>query len=292
MKNNVSKLIALVLVLACSLTAFCGCGDEEETSSEAGAVVKKDYTVTVKTLGNMPLESITVSVYLDENKDELVYAGETDENGEISFTEDSAKKYVAVLSEIPAGYLKLNRYIVVEETEIILKSKPIALGTVSGYSCKLGGIVPDISFKTPDGKEYILSEILEEKKAVVLNFWFIGCNPCKMEFPHMQRAYMKYSDKIEVLALNPYDGTDETVAKYARDMGLTFPVAACESTWMGLFGLSAFPATMVIDRYGMVAFAHIGSIPDQEVFEKIFAHFTADDYEQRVYKNLDDIISK
>ncbi len=287
-KNLLSKVISAILLIAITLSVFGGCSGDEETSSIPENVVMSDYSVTVKSVGGMALENIAVSIYRADDREDLVWTSETDEDGKLSFKADSSKSYVAVLSGVPEGYKLQNLYNVSKDTVIILETKMVSIGDLSGYTCKLGSIARDFSITATDGKTYKLSELLKEKKAVVLNFWFIGCNPCRMEFPFMQQAYTEYSDKIEILALNPYDGTDESVKAYAKEMKLTFPVAACENIMMRVFGVSAFPATMVIDRYGMVAFAHVGSITDKETFTKIFEHFTADDYQQRVYKNLSD----
>ena len=81
---------------------------------------------------------------------------------------------------------------------------------LDGVTFKRGDVFADMSVTTPDGITYKISELLKEKKAVVINFWYLNCGPCKMEFPYMQEAYEKYKDDIEILAVNPYDGTDAT----------------------------------------------------------------------------------
>ena len=86
----------------------------------------------------------------------------------------------------------------------------------------------DFTVTTVDGEELTLSEILKEKQAVVLNFWYTGCGPCKNEFPLLQAAYEAYSDKIEVITMNPTDISQDTVEgiKASRDEnGLTMPMA-------------------------------------------------------------------
>ena len=47
----------------------------------------------------------------------------------------------------------------------------------------------------------------------MLNFWFTGCDPCKAEFPLMQSAYEAYSDKVEVITMNPTEITGDTAEK-------------------------------------------------------------------------------
>lgn len=160
---------------------------------------------------------------------------------------------------------------------------------LEGVTFKRGDVFADMSVTTPDGTTYKISELLKEKKAVVLNFWYINCGPCQMEFPYMQDAYEKYQDDIEILALNPYDGTDETVAEFQKKFELTFPMAVCDEEWQQYMELSAYPTTIVIDRFGIVSFKHTGMITTVEEFEKLFGFFTAEDYEQTIIKSIDDI---
>ena len=154
---------------------------------------------------------------------------------------------------------------------------------------KRGDQIADMTVTTPDGTVYKISEILEEKKAVVINFWFINCGPCQMEFPYMQEAYETYKDDIEILAINPEDGTDEKVADYQKKNELTFPMAVIGRDWATRLGVQAYPTTVIIDRYGIISFVHTGMITNVEEFNKLFEFFTADDYEQTVIRNISDI---
>ena len=110
-----------------------------------------------------------------------------------------------------------------------------------------------------------------------------------MEFPYLQQAYTQYQDDIEVLAINPVDGTNDTIATFAQDNGLTFPMAVGETEWETCMKLSAYPTTVVIDRYGAIGMIHKGMVTDTETFTKVFEFFTSDDYEQTTIKNIDDI---
>ena len=160
---------------------------------------------------------------------------------------------------------------------------------LDGVTFKRGDVFADMTVTTPDGTTYKISEILKEKKAVVINFWFLNCDPCRMEFPYMQEAYENYQDDIEILAINTYDGKDDTVAEYQKKMELTFPMAVLDEEWAVRMGVQAYPTTVIIDRYGIVSFKHTGMITDVEEFNKLFEFFTADDYEQTVIKKIDDI---
>ena len=94
----------------------------------------------------------------------------------------------------------------------------------------------DFTVQTLDGS-FHLSEVLQEKKMVLINFFASWCGPCKMEFPYMEEAYKQYADSVAVLALSvePNDTTD-VLRSYAEENGLSFSVgsdatASVKSSW-------------------------------------------------------------
>ena len=176
-----------------------------------------------------------------------------------------------------------------KESEKESELQLLAEDELEGVTFERGDVFADMTVTTPDGTTYKISEILKEKKAVVLNFWYINCGPCQMEFPYMQEAYENYKDDLEILAVNPYDGTDETVAEFQKKFELTFPMAVVGEEWAQYMELRAYPTTVVIDRYGIISYVHTGMITETEEFNKLFGFFTAEDYEQTVIRNISDI---
>ena len=289
--NKTSKRFksTLLIVLAVMLVSvsFTGCGNATEESDISYML----YVVTVESKGGMPLKGIGVFVYKDAELTDLAYAAETDINGKISFDAEMSQGLYAVLKNVPNGYSANNVYPLDESKTIKLESKPYDNDSLFNTSYTSGSIMHDFSVVDYNGNEHKLSELLKTKKAVVLNFWFIGCGPCKMEFPYMQEAYMDYKNDIEIIALNPIDGTNEEIKMYASNLGLTFPMLSCDKAWTTAMRLTAFPTTVVIDRYGMVSLIHLGSITDKETFTKIFDYYISDDYKQSNVK-LSNILNK
>lgn len=257
-----------------------GCVSDDNINELTGCTVK------VKTEGGMVLENIGVYIYIDSTREELVYYARTNEEGIASITEAVPVGSVAVLEGVPTGYSVEENYSIVETvTDIVLSSS--LMGEITDISA--GSVMFDFEVKAYDGNVYKLSELLEEKKAVVLNFWYLRCDPCKLEFPYLQQAYEEYAADIEVVALDPVDGSDEKIANFAEEYGLTFPMAVGDENWAQIMKLSAYPTTVVIDRYGTVAFIHKGMVTDAETFKNIFQYFTSDDYQQTIIKSISEI---
>ncbi len=249
-----------------------------------------DYTLTFQTEGGMAMNGVLVKVFEDSSLTELVYAAMTDREGKFSFTAEGSNPYVAVIYPEKQGYVTDQYYPITEkDTTVTVKTTPYFVTDTSALSLRLGDIIPDFHITCTDGTQLSIAELLQEKKAVVLNFWFIGCGPCRMEFPYLEQAYGQYKDRLEVIAINPYDGTDATVTAYGEQLGLTFPMASADSFWQTAMNLRAYPTTVVIDRYGMICLVHIGAVTDVEPFADLFAFVTSDDYVQKTYQSIEEM---
>ena len=152
----------------------------------------------------------------------------------------------------------------------------------------LGDNMGDYKLTDVNGNTYTFSELLATKKAIVLNFWFINCGPCQMEFPYLQAAADKYSNDIAVLAINPTDDRENQIKNYAINNDLSLPFIKGEQEWISAFSLQGFPTTIVIDRYGKIAFSHVGAVTEEGIFEDMFKHFVSDDYKHSIVKNINE----
>lgn len=148
---------------------------------------------------------------------------------------------------------------------------------------ELGGKIEDFTVTTWDGQTVTLSEVLKEKEAVLINIWATWCGPCRNEFPFMEEAYKQYADKVEVIALSsePTD-TDDVLASFVAEMGMTFKVAQDTVGMAEKFNVSAIPTSVVIDRFGTICFWESGSLPDVGSFTRLFDAFLGEDYTESV----------
>ncbi len=290
------RIAALCLALSlCLSLASCWKKAPEETTAAAttaGAEETGNYTIQVTAESGTPFEGIGIYVYEDATQSELVWFAKTDAEGRISFTDNVKEGYVAVLDKVPQGYVVAEQYPLTGlETSIVLAVEMADEVDLTTASFRLGDVMYDLKVTDVNGQTWQLSKLLEEKKAVVLNFWYLTCTPCRMEFPHLQKAYEKYAGQVAVLALNTVDSDEAAIGAYAKEMGLTFPVAAADPNLAKAMGLVSYPTTIVIDQSGIISLSHVGSLDSADDFEDIFAHFTAEDYKGGVVKDLEDILT-
>ena len=278
------------------------------TSFEAHTLYAKwekdvtEYTVKVVSAGGMPLSGLTLSVHDTDGYNAVGTPKQTDESGLATFYLPTLGDYSLEISGAPAGYevksglTRADRYPLTDkETTVTLTSSPVK--NASPKSLYLAGeVMHDFTLTDINGVEYTLSEILEEKQMVMLNFWFTGCPPCRDEFPHINASYNTYKDSVEILAINDYPTASESaenVASFVETYGLDMPVFKVgygSAVSISRFPTEYYPTTVLIDRYGLICAVIVGSIPSEAVWNNIFNHFTSENYDQRIITDLSEFL--
>ena len=294
--SNIKKLLSLILAVAMVLSmaaALTGCGSEETPEeTTTGDAANRGYSVNVTTMGGMAMAGIDVYVYEDSTLANLVQYGETDADGNVSFQMTESDSYAIVVSGAPKGYEVAESYSFSgNSANLKLKSSVVRGENLAGATLGLGDVMYDFSVITPAGETVTLSAMLEEKEVVLLNFFFTTCGPCANEFPYMEEAYQMFKDKAGVIALDPLQEGNAAVGAYQQSMGLTFPMAECPASWSATFGISGYPTSIIIDRYGVICLIEVGGITSLRPFTSIFETFTGDDYEQKLYGSVSELIT-
>lgn len=286
------------LVLACAMClGMAACrqdGTKDPTGNGGGQNTPAQdvlYNIEVKTQGGAGLKGISVYVYESDALQDLIAVLTTDADGKANFTYKSGTGYVAVLGGVPEGYGVEKTYPITGETTQIVLATQLVEGDLNTANYKLGGVMQDFTFTAANGAEYKLSQLLGEKKAVVLNFWKLDHNACKMELPYWQEAFAEYADSVAILAMNPVDSDNGQISAFASEMGLTFPVGACDPMWNTAMNIFGYPTTVVIDRYGMVCLINGDAFQSTTEVKDVLKFFTAEDYVQTVVEDYKEILT-
>ncbi|WP_203580181.1 TlpA family protein disulfide reductase [Microbacterium hibisci] len=112
---------------------------------------------------------------------------------------------------------------------------------------------------------------------LVVNFWYAGCAPCRVEAPVLAAADAEFEgEDVSFLGVNLYDGAEASLA-FADTYGVTYPSAlatedgSIKLAFAGETPLNAVPVTLVLDKEGRVAARLIGQIKaeDASILETI-----------------------
>ena len=289
-----------------SLTITVKTPKQNDDGGNGDDPVKPDpisYSVLIKDIAGKPLSDFYIMFY--KGKD-VVAEGYTNLSGtfEESLLPD---KYDVVIEGKDGYYLNQEMY----ETDLIGTQIEVTceIDSLEGIeasedvSYTLGDVMYDFTLTDTEGNELKLYELLETKKAVILNFWYTTCSACYYEFPYMIEAYestyvdlngetRKYSDDIAIIAVNPgFAGDGDTLAEiinFAESMGLNFNVAldydrdessiTLDPALTLMFGVQAYPTTVIIDSYGLIAEIGEGSVTDTSKWTQTFDKYLAEDY--------------
>ncbi len=144
-------------------------------------------------------------------------------------------------------------------TALIQKRNSTAQSQPTGpsFSVKVGDKAPDIKLPSPEGKSYALSDL--EGKIVLLDFWASWCGPCRRNNPHLVSVYDKYKDKgftVYSVSLDRPGQTERWEQAIEADK-LSWPYHVSDlQFWQSAparqYGVSAIPATFLLDRSGKI----------------------------------------
>ena len=165
------------------------------------------------------------------------------------------------------------------ETEAPAETKAPA-GTEAPSVASEAEYLPDFTVQTVVGGTFTLSEALKDHELVLINLFATWCGPCAMEFPFLEEAWQERADQVAVIALTiePTD-TDEVLAKYAEEKGITFPLGHESGTDLVRFVEAGIPTTILVDRSGRVAAVEVGAKQSTQEFLDLFDDFTGPDYD-------------
>lgn len=133
---------------------------------------------------------------------------------------------------------------------------------------KVGYRAPQISLIGLDGKAYSFDDL--NGKPVVINFWASWCGPCRIEAPDLVRLYEKYSEQIEIYAVNVTVGDSIDGAKaFAKEYGFDFPVLLDpEGTVSGQYQIRPIPTTFFVNGKGVIVDQVIGVVDSRDLESK------------------------
>ena len=129
----------------------------------------------------------------------------------------------------------------------------------------------DFQVKLFNGGEFQMSEEIG-RRAVVLNFWFPSCPPCRAEMPDFEEAWRDLQgEDVRFLGLFVPRGLDseQDARNFVQELGLTYDVATdTRAEIADAYGLKYYPTTIFIDKSGRVHSTEI-SVLDRDKITRI-----------------------
>jgi thiol-disulfide isomerase/thioredoxin len=98
-------------------------------------------------------------------------------------------------------------------------------------------------------------------KVVLINFWATWCGPCREEIPALIELQEHYRDRLVVAGLSIDTRSIDDVRQFMGQYHVNYVVAMADEALQRAFGgISAVPATFVVNPDGGIVQRHIGLI--------------------------------
>jgi len=119
-------------------------------------------------------------------------------------------------------------------------------------------------------------------QVMVVNFWYAGCPPCRLEAADLEALHQKFqSQGVVFVGVNILDQGPTAVA-FAKEFGVTYPSIMDVSdglvrlAFAGSISPNAVPTTLVLDADSRVAARISGLLTDPGVLERIIESVVAE----------------
>jgi thiol-disulfide isomerase/thioredoxin len=141
-------------------------------------------------------------------------------------------------------------------------------------SLESGMPAPDFTVKDLDGKTFVFGEE-RTKRAHLLVFWSIFCEPCREEMPVIQRIADEYraAGSVEVLAVNmdgePFlDGIKGFIKQYKYTVRVILDELDAKGEQFAIadpYQVAGTPVLYLVDASGVIAGSHLGRIGESDL---------------------------
>ncbi len=130
----------------------------------------------------------------------------------------------------------------------------------------VGQPAPDFTVTSVNGQGSVTISKLQGK-VVIVDFWATWCEPCKKSFPKLQEMNVKYkASGLEIVGISE-DDDKKGINDFGTTYGAKFPLGwdGDAKAIAGKWQPKSMPGSFIVDKKGIVRFAHLGFHDGDEV---------------------------
>jgi thiol-disulfide isomerase/thioredoxin/predicted negative regulator of RcsB-dependent stress response len=127
---------------------------------------------------------------------------------------------------------------------------------------------PDFTLVSIDGEEVTLSEL--RGKVVIIDFWGIGCGPCYLFMPVLERFYADHKDELYIYGIESWNNSVKDIKQTLDQFGWTYPNLVGSDEVNKAYGIKGVPHMFVIDPEGNVRYEHKGFAQGEGIAQQMY----------------------
>jgi thiol-disulfide isomerase/thioredoxin len=137
----------------------------------------------------------------------------------------------------------------------------------------LGARLPEIAVDVSDGSRLVLPlpRTADTPRVLVLNFWATYCAPCRAEAPIFTSIHEQSAKAVRVIGLSIEGLRNDEMVRAAQQLGMRYPIAACDLGLLRKLRVRAVPTTYVIATDGVITLSRVGAVTQSELESAIAA---------------------
>lgn len=105
----------------------------------------------------------------------------------------------------------------------------------------------------------------QAQRFTLVNFWATWCVPCQQEMPALQQLHERYrAQGLQLVGVHWQEIANTEIKLFVDTWGVTYSILrASPKTSKEWGGISALPASFLIDRKGTILRRYVGATPEQ-----------------------------
>lgn len=145
----------------------------------------------------------------------------------------------------------------------LLKVALVGMGIIAGltgFSQSNKNHIPAVEVQKLDGSKFNTSEIKNDGKPIIINFWATWCSPCKRELNNISEMYEEWQDEtgVKLIAMSIDDTRNiAKVAPYVNGKGWDYEVYIDPNgDFKRALGVNNVPHTFLLNGNGEIVWQH------------------------------------
>lgn len=148
------------------------------------------------------------------------------------------------------------------------ESQPRPGATPGAAAPQVGHYAPDATLLDLSNHSVALSSL--HGKVVLINFWYVACEPCQYEMPALEKTYQADQSKGFVVVGVDVNDDAPTITSFINRLGVTYPILRDVNARATVsYHLTDTPTSFLVDRQGVIRYKFVGPVDHTQLSKDV-----------------------